>query len=136
MTSRVPGRKLKPHPLPPRCTKILPMPPGVRIGQDSGGTLRHEFERRDGSWAPCSGRRTCPECIREQQSKTTLERVQEAVEIHCAKPVSAAVSREDEIEVLIAIEDEFQITLPWDGLDGRSDIEIATWIDRGQDSQK
>lgn len=109
-----------PRNLAPRCTKAMLLPPAVTIAVDVTGQRQHLFRQHDGRWAPCAGRRTCRECLREQASKTTRERIDEALEIEHGVTLEHAIAKGNVIDALCSIETEFQIRLE------TMDINLAT----------
>jgi hypothetical protein len=118
----------------PRITVLFDMPEGVRITANPHfHNLQHEYLQADGRWLVCAGRSFCKMCNREEAMKTTKQRLREALSEHFGMAHLAAADDDtglfgprpdgvgralgddqDRIEMLIAVENEFQIELPQD----------------------
>jgi acyl carrier protein len=132
-------KRIEPY-LPPRHRKrringSLELPAAVRIQADMHGDEAHEFLQHDGRWQRCGGPGRCRECIREEEMKTTKQRIREALCDHFGRSYLATIADDtglfptevddtapgrrlgdhlDRVEMLIAVEAEFQIRLPED----------------------
>lgn len=132
-------KRIEPY-LPPRARKLrvvgdLPLPGGVEIRADMHGERAHYYLQAEGRWAPCGGPGRCRECNREEAMKTTKQRIREALCDHFGRGYLATIADDmglfptdvddtapgrrlgdhlDRIEMLIAVETEFQIRLPED----------------------
>lgn len=123
------------HARPPRVDPMRPLPDGVRIDHDMFNRDAHYFRQAGGNWKPCGGRGRCRECNKDEAMKTTEQLLRETLADHFGRgtmltmpddapifdnPPPAAEQggmralgdADDQIELMVAIEQEFGILLP------------------------